>query len=273
MYADGWKAVSNHVNQLTAAERERIVGSDDFAADVWQLFDTTADFTEANDLAASHPEKLAELVALWDEAAERNQVLPLDDGRDARAAQIHLPWLAFQGTYDLRPGDKIHEAHGPMIFGGFRMVAWFDADIASDASGVLCEQGDWMAGWAWFLRDGEVTWIYTTSGVEYRISARVPPDCRVLSVAAVPRDGAGFDLRLSAGDRVVAEAVMAPSIPPAIAPDGAFLTVGYGRPFPVCQDYQPPAPAPESFVGVRIDLGAPPPLSLAAELERVLRHQ
>jgi len=72
---------------------------------------------------------------------------------------------------------------------------------------------------------------------------------------------------------VVAEAVMAPSIPPAIAPDGAFLTVGYGRPFPVCQDYQPPAPAPESFVGVRIDLGVPPPLSLAAELERVLRHQ
>ena len=37
------------------------------------------------------------------------------------------------------------------------------------------------------------------------------------------------------------------SIPLAWSPDGAFLTVGYGRPFPVSEDYEPPAAAPTSF--------------------------
>ena len=46
MYADGWKAVTNHVNQLTAAERDLIVGSHDFATDEWALFDTRTDPTE-----------------------------------------------------------------------------------------------------------------------------------------------------------------------------------------------------------------------------------
>ena len=53
MYHDGWKAVTDHVNQLTAAEREQITGSHDFATDTWALFDTRTDPTESRDLAAS----------------------------------------------------------------------------------------------------------------------------------------------------------------------------------------------------------------------------
>ncbi len=273
MYADGWKAVTDHVNQLTAAERDAIVGSSDFATDEWQLFDTRTDPTEATDLAASHPEKLAELVALWDDAAARNQVLPIDDSRDNRIAQMHLPWTTFRGTYHLRPGDKLHEANGPIIFGGFRMVALFDGPLAADATGVLCEQGDWIAGWAWFLAGGTATWIYTTSGTEHRISARLPAGCRSLAVAATPRPTGGVDLELSVDGEVSATATMDRAIPSAIAPDGAFLTVGYGRPFPVCDDYEPPCPAPSELVGVRIDVGPPPPLDLDAEFARVMRHQ
>ncbi|MFT7608755.1 MAG: arylsulfatase A-like enzyme [Candidatus Aldehydirespiratoraceae bacterium] len=273
IYADGWKAVTNHVNQLTAAERDAIVGSNNFSADEWQLFQTATDFSESVDLAESHPEKLAELIGKWDIAAEQNQVLPLDDGRVQRSMQISLPWLNFRATHELRPGDKLHEAHAPIIFGGFRMVAWFDAPIAADASGVLAEQGDWIAGWAWFLRDGELTWILTTSGVEHRISARVLPGCQAVSVSAIPAAGGGFDLSLAANGEELATAFLDGAIPSAISPDGAFLTVGYGRPFPVCDDYVPPSPAPGSFVGLRVDGGNPPPLDFEMELDRVLRHQ
>jgi hypothetical protein len=37
------------------------------------------DFSETNDLAAKEPEKLAALVKLWWEEAEKHKVLPLDD--------------------------------------------------------------------------------------------------------------------------------------------------------------------------------------------------
>lgn len=48
-----WRAVAMHT-----------LGSD-FAQDQWQLFDTEADFAEAEDLAARYPAKLEELKRLW----------------------------------------------------------------------------------------------------------------------------------------------------------------------------------------------------------------
>src|SRR2546422_758805 len=67
-----------------------------------------------------------------------------------------------------------------------------------------------------------------------------------------------------------------PSPPPpplAGAPDGAFLTIGYGRPFPVNDASEPPAAAPASLVDIAIQVGPLPPFDLDAELERILRHQ
>ncbi|MCJ1959286.1 arylsulfatase [Novosphingobium mangrovi (ex Hu et al. 2023)] len=49
-----WRAVALHD-----------CASDTFAHDQWQLFNTAEDFAEAHDLAASHPQKLAEMQRLW----------------------------------------------------------------------------------------------------------------------------------------------------------------------------------------------------------------
>lgn len=273
IYKDGWKAVTNHVNQLTSAERDNIEGSASFADDEWQLFDTSTDFSECHDLADEHPDKVAELVALWYEEAERNQVLPIDDSRDNRVAQLHLPWLAYQSSFHLLRGDKLHESHGPVLAFGFRMVAWFDEVLPVGLSGVLAEQGDWISGWAWYLAEGQLVWTLVYDGREHRVSSPVPTGTQILSVDATLRDAGGYDLLLRAGDEVLDAQVLDGPIPAAIAPDGAFLTVGYGRPFPVNDEYDPPADAPASFAGMRIDVGPPPPLDLDAEFERVMRHQ
>ena len=43
----------------------------------WQLYDLDKDLAEQQDLASTHPDKLAELIALWqDYAAENNNVIP-----------------------------------------------------------------------------------------------------------------------------------------------------------------------------------------------------
>ena len=94
-----------------------------------------------------------------------------------------------------------------------------------------------------------------------------------LTVDAVPRAG-GFDLALHTPEReAIATARIEAEIPGAFSPDGAFLTVGYGRPFAVCADYTPPSPAPASFEGVRIDVGPPPPFEVGAVFEHTMRHQ
>ncbi|MEX2170798.1 MAG: arylsulfatase [Pirellulales bacterium] len=43
----------------------------------WELYEISTDRSEMNDLAATHPEKVAELTAAWDAWAQRSQVLPL----------------------------------------------------------------------------------------------------------------------------------------------------------------------------------------------------
>ena len=66
----GWKAVTDH---------GPFSGLGNFDKDRWLLFHTDEDRAEAHDLAAQHPEKVKELVALWFEEAKKYNVLPLID--------------------------------------------------------------------------------------------------------------------------------------------------------------------------------------------------
>ena len=52
--------------------------------DVWELYDTNKDWSQAHNLASENPQRLAELQALWLEEARKYNVLPLDDRRIER---------------------------------------------------------------------------------------------------------------------------------------------------------------------------------------------
>lgn len=62
-----WKAVCKHNKGA------------DYDTEQWELYCLGDDWSECNDLAAQDPDKLAELVELWWQEAERHGVLPLDD--------------------------------------------------------------------------------------------------------------------------------------------------------------------------------------------------
>ena len=47
--------------------------------DHWELYDTSTDFSLANDLAAKNPAKLKEMQALFMKEAVKYNVLPIDD--------------------------------------------------------------------------------------------------------------------------------------------------------------------------------------------------
>src|SRR3546814_18097655 len=50
-----------------------------FEDDKWELYDLRTDFSESRNVAASHPEKLAALQAVFESVAPRNTVYPIDD--------------------------------------------------------------------------------------------------------------------------------------------------------------------------------------------------
>jgi hypothetical protein len=136
---------------------------------------------------------------------------------------------------------------------------------------VVCEQGDWISGWAWYLTEGDARWCIAGKGGAHAVTGPVPLATRVLVADGALVDGS-LEVALSADGVEIARRNLGVHPPLAWAPDGAFLTVGYGRPFPV-SDYAPPATAPPSLVDVTIHVGLLPPFDLAEEMARIMRHQ
>ena len=128
MYVDGWKVVTNHVNQLTHAERDLIAGSHDFDADHWHLFDTRNDPAENHDLGDQHPELRDRLVARWYAEAERNGVLPLSDGVFDRIGPP-VPAVADRNVTrsSCGPGERVFEDNTPTLCNGFTITAHLGA--------------------------------------------------------------------------------------------------------------------------------------------------
>ena len=92
IYKDGWKAeVYHHPDFVDMANNvgKPSVPSAGFATDVWELYDLKTDFNERINLANKYPEKLKELVALFDEQAKANNLYPFIDWDDVLKLRIH----------------------------------------------------------------------------------------------------------------------------------------------------------------------------------------
>ncbi|GAA2395360.1 arylsulfatase AtsD [Nonomuraea africana] len=81
IYHLGWTAVTRHrIPWETGAQQMR-----PFDEDVWELYDTNTDWSQAHDLAQQHPDKLARLKQQFLIEAAKYQVFPLDDRLVERA--------------------------------------------------------------------------------------------------------------------------------------------------------------------------------------------
>jgi arylsulfatase A-like enzyme len=275
IYHDGWKAVTDHVNQQHRGERELTTGSSDFGSDQWSLFNLRVDFSEVDDLASSEPERLRQLVDTWWLEAGRNGVLPLDDGIAERFAHIDFRWLHGRKHYELLPGTALHEEAGPALFGAdFALLASFGEPLAPHHEGLLCEQGDWTNGWAWFVAGGSVTWVLNFVGAStHRVQAAVPPHAGALGFSLRRRGDGSAIGSMFAGDALLAEEVVPVDVPFRWNPNGAFLTVGFGRGFPVCDDYSPPFRFSGALDQVVIGVGESTLPEPTRRIETAFRHQ
>ena len=75
IYHKGWTAVTKHRTPWASLTAKPPAFDDD----VWELYDTTKDWSQAKDLSKQMPEKLHDLQRLWLIEATRYKVLPLDD--------------------------------------------------------------------------------------------------------------------------------------------------------------------------------------------------
>lgn len=281
IYHEGWKAVTDHVNQQHRGERELTDGSSDFHADRWLLFDTGKDFSENRDLAEEQPEKLRELLEVWSREAEANGVFPLADDILDRMAHIDQRWIAGNTRWEFRAGDRLHEDAGPLLVGtDWALAADVEPFSPSDHRGVLCEQGDWTNGWGWFVGGeggaGVLTWVLNWVGErQFRVAAEIPDGATRLGFDFTRTDeaGAGGVGRLFADGEAIGEAEIPTGMPFRFNPNGAFLCIGHGRGFPVCDDYANPFDWTGRLDGLVMEVAHAAIVDGQADLETVIRHQ
>jgi arylsulfatase A-like enzyme len=239
---DGWKVTTDHVSRGVLDEEELLVGSRDFDADRWALFNLGDDPAEVRDVADDHPDLVKELVARWWAEAERNQVLPLADDLVARAASMaprpHPPRA--RSTY-LPVGGPVSDEAIPLLFGGGVVVA--EVDVPAEPAGVLVALGDHTNGFAALVDDdGRLVAVLAVAGdtVEARAGQPVPAGRHELGLALVPGSG-GTRVEALVDGEVVGTADGPHPLPFAWQHGGTSMTLGYDRGFPVSPAYRVPA--------------------------------
>ncbi len=153
-YDDGWEVVTRH-QPLT-----------EFGDHEWELYDLTNDRTETTDLAAEHPERVAELSAGWEAAARENQVYPLDEGSRLR--------FVMRPEYEEPLKEAVRIVGGTHTLERYRsqqLIQWRSFDVgveldrAAGQAGMLVAHGDQGGGYALYVdTDDELVFVHNGYG-------------------------------------------------------------------------------------------------------------
>src|SRR6266550_2090035 len=164
IYHDGWVACTRHSIPWL------MVANPPLANDVWELYNMTEDFSQANDLAAKNPGKLKELQSLFMKEAAKNHVLPIDDRRAERfdAAIAGRPDLMGARTsLTVYPGmvGMTENAFINIKNRSFTITASVELEDGN-TNGVIIAQAGAFGGWVIYMKEGKVHHEYNYFGVE-----------------------------------------------------------------------------------------------------------
>ncbi|CAN5118259.1 arylsulfatase AtsD [soil metagenome] len=161
IYYKGWTAVTKHRTPW-------LMGAPALDDDVWELYGPD-DWSQAHNLAAEQPAKLAELQRLWLIEAVKYNVVPIDD----RSVERFDP--------DIAGRPKLITGTTQTLFSGMRLMENCVLNIKNrshsvtaritvadeGARGVIVAQGGGVGGWSLYAHDGKLKYCYNFFGIEY----------------------------------------------------------------------------------------------------------
>lgn len=218
IYHDGWIASATSFEPWNPNRKE-------FDPDKqrWELYNVNEDFSQANNLADKHPEKLRQLQDLWWVEASKYHVLPLDWRGSERfnSEAMGRPSLIrgrklmtyYPGTVGLPDA-----ASPPMINKSWTITADIEA-TGDKTSGMIVTHGGLEGGYGLYLRDGVPTFVYNFLGTERKTFAakEALPKGKANLVVDFKYDGGGMGkggtITMTADGKKIAEGRMEKTIP------------------------------------------------------------
>jgi arylsulfatase A-like enzyme len=164
IYHKGWTAVTRHSIPWDASAPLPA-----FDADVWELYDTNKDWTQAHDLAEAMPEKVRELQQLFMIEATKYSVFPLDDRRVERfnADLAGRPQLIRGNTQLLFGGMGRLTENTVLVMKNKSYSVTAEIEVPkTGAQGVIIAQGGNTNGWSLYTKDGKLKFCYNFLGMK-----------------------------------------------------------------------------------------------------------
>jgi arylsulfatase A-like enzyme len=165
IYHKGWTAVTRHRTPWLMTAK-----APPFDDDVWELYDTSKDWSQSNNLAKQMPEKLHELQRLWLIEATRYNVLPLDD----RGAERINPDLAGRPVLIRGNSQILFGSMGRLSENSVINVKNKSHSVTAEitvpqagAEGVIIAQGGNIGGWALYAKSGKLKYCYNLLGIQH----------------------------------------------------------------------------------------------------------
>ena len=258
-----WKAVYKHDKGA------------DYDTEPWELYHLSSDWSECNDLAAEQPDKLAELIDLWWQEAERHGVLPIDDrmfelfGSRFRPNSPHPP----DRRYVYRPPMSPMPGQASASIGGrsFDLTARVTRQAGQD--GVLFATGTQNSGISVFVQNDRLVVDYNAFDEHTVLESTVaiPPGATTLVARLRRGDGMAGSMQLEVDGRPAGSAEL-PLFMRMMSSVGP--SIGYDHGSPVSNRYEAPFPFAGTLHEVVIQLLSKQELdALAAEAAAEMSRQ
>lgn len=259
IYDNGWIAAAQH----TFPWRQDYAPGN-WENDKWELYNIDDDFSEANDLAASNPEKLKKMKALFDEEAEKNNIYPLDDRGTGRIYEAkpspggsdpkRTHFTYYEGT------TRLAETAAPNMKNRSHTITVEINTADSGRDGVLVAEGGSGGGFALYIKDNKLIYEYNFFDEDRYIvvsTEKVPIGKSKVQMDFIydGKEGEmakGGDIILYVNGNKVGEGKMDKSIPGRFGIDTFGIGVDTGS--PVSKDYRPPFAFEGNILKVDIDL-------------------
>ncbi|HEX6026157.1 MAG TPA: arylsulfatase [Solirubrobacter sp.] len=250
MYKDGWWLSMRLPRIPWDATPETMK---QFAPGVWnpdddpvELYYLPDDFAQANDIAAAHPDKVAELKQLFREEAERYKVTPLLGGM-AFYFGI-LPPLGDRTTFTYH--GRVQNVASGMIPRIYNHSYTISAELVipdGGAEGVIVAEADHLGGFSLFVQDGKLKHTYSMMGVYvYRQESETPlptgdVTVQLVFAADAPKPATGGEVTLLVNDEPVGSGRMEHTVPLRFS-GYSGMDVGRDNGLPVDRSYADKSP-------------------------------
>ncbi len=222
MYKDGWWLAIKTARIPWVLTPDAIKP---YAPGVWnpdddptELYYLPDDFTQANDLAAEHPDKVRELKDLFWQEAERYKVLPLLATLSTFFGM--LPPIPKETTFEFR-GDVQNVMAGmiPRVYNRSYSIRAELEVPEGGAEGVIVAEADHLGGFSLYVKEGKLTHTYSMMGVAvFKQEAEEPLPAGDVSVrmdfaADEAKPATGGEVTLFIDDRPVGKGRMDHTVP------------------------------------------------------------